>query len=119
MPFAFLINIILSEYDTTRVEATGVIYWFTLSLPLSYLAPISSKRQSSRELGVMLALSTLPSHLLLFVLLPFLPSSLQRSRLKDWMRLCFHCFMMLVQLEPDNKCVFPEMGAGFVANFLI
>ena len=68
--------LILSEYDRTLVEATGVIYWFTLSLPLSYLAPISSKRQSSREPRMMLA----SSHLLLFVLLPFLPSSLQRSR---------------------------------------
>ena len=96
VPFTFLISLCLTWHCP---QSDRVIYWFTLSL--SCLASISCKRQSSREHGVMLVHSALLPYL--FLLLPFLPTSLQRSRswaqIRIWGRM-FSCFTM-----PD-KCVF-------------
>ena len=96
VPFTFLISLCLTWHCP---QSDRVTYWFTL--PLSCLASISCKRQSSREHGVMLAHSALLPYL--FLLLPFLPTSLQRSRswaqIRIWGRM-FSCFTM-----PD-KCVF-------------
>ena len=96
VPFTFLISLCLTWHCP---QSDRVLYWFTL--PLSCLASISCKRQSSREHGVMLAHSALLPYL--FLLLPFLPTSLQRSRswaqIRIWGRM-FSCFTM-----PD-KCVF-------------